>query len=303
VWIDRQGDIEPLKLPAGRYQYPRIDRSGRQIAYDTDDGKDAGVWIYDLSGTSQPRRFTFGGQNRAPLWYPDGTRVAFQSDRGGDAAIWWQRADGSGPAERLTTPEPGTSHLPASWSPDGKILLFDVTKDNETSLWSLLVSEKRAAPLFSGVHSSRLVSAAAISPDGRWVAYSIRPQQNTLPILFVQPFPPTGSTPNQIAMGGIHPVWSRDGKELFFNTDPTAFAGVSVLSTAPTFTFSNAVNVPKGGADDGGTTAERNNDITPDGRRFLAVVPNAEASNGLAVPRIEVVEHWFEELKARVPMK
>ncbi len=61
------------------------------------------------------QRLTFGGNNRFPIWTAN-NRVAFQSDREGDLAIFWQSAVG-GTAERLTKPEPGTSHVPESWSP------------------------------------------------------------------------------------------------------------------------------------------------------------------------------------------
>lgn len=124
--IDRKGGVEPLKLPPGPYQHPRASPSGRQIAFGTDDGKEANIWIYDLGSTTTMRRLTLGGKNRFPTWSADGQRVAFQSDRGGDLGIFWQRADGSGPAERLTTPDQGVSHAPESWSPSGD-LLFGVT--------------------------------------------------------------------------------------------------------------------------------------------------------------------------------
>ena len=53
------------------------------------------------------RRLTFGGNNRYPIWSPDGQRVAFDSDREGDRAIFWQKADGTDAAERLTRAEQG----------------------------------------------------------------------------------------------------------------------------------------------------------------------------------------------------
>ena len=43
-------------------------------------------------------------------------------------------------------------------------------------------------------------------------------------------------------------------------------------------------------------------DIMPDGKRFVVIVPVEELGTG-AVPQIQVVEHWFEYLKARVPIK
>ena len=103
---------------------PQISPDGKQVAFGSEDDREAIVWVYALAGTSSMRRLTLGGKNRHPVWSPDGQRIAFQSDREGDLAIFWQRADGSGPAERLTKPEESTAHIPESWSPDGKTLLF-----------------------------------------------------------------------------------------------------------------------------------------------------------------------------------
>src|SRR4029079_10178698 len=88
----RDGTVEKLKLPPGQYESPRLSPNGRQIAVGTDDGKDASVWIYDMSGATSIRRLTLGGRNRVPVWSPDGVHVAFQSDREGDLAIFLQRA-------------------------------------------------------------------------------------------------------------------------------------------------------------------------------------------------------------------
>ena len=97
----------------------------------------ANVWIYDLSRTSSRRQLTFGGKNRFPVWSPDGQHVAFQSDREGDLAIFWQKADGSAPAERLTKPVKGTSHVPESWSAKANRLAFDVIEGSSFLLWTL----------------------------------------------------------------------------------------------------------------------------------------------------------------------
>jgi eukaryotic-like serine/threonine-protein kinase len=108
VLTDRKGGSERLKLPPGSYEHPRVSPDGKRVAFGTDDGKEAIVWIYDLAGTTSMRQLTFGGRNRFPIWSADGQHVAFQSDREGDLGIFWQRADGTGAAERLTKPDQGT---------------------------------------------------------------------------------------------------------------------------------------------------------------------------------------------------
>jgi len=135
------------------------------------------------------------------------------------------------------------------------------------------------------------------SPDGRWVAYQIGEPGLGEAELYVQPFPPNG-TKYQIGRGG-RPLWSRDGKELFYIPGPTQLVAVTVR-TQPTFSFTKPVAVPRGFgiADPAGP---RTFDITPDGR-FVGV-GMVGRSVSLAAPQIHVVLNWFEELKARVPTK
>src|SRR5207247_7650311 len=135
--FDRKGGLDLLKIPPGAYQVPRMSPDGKRIAFGSDDGKEASIWIYELSGTSSMRRLTFEGQghNRFPVWSADSQRVAFQSDREGDLGIFWQREDGGAPAERLTKADEGVSHIPESWAPHDERFLYNAVKGGATSLW------------------------------------------------------------------------------------------------------------------------------------------------------------------------
>ena len=223
--IDRGGHAEALKLPPGRVEFPRVSPDGKRVAFGATDGKEAVVSIYDLSGASSVVRLTYGGNNRFPVWSGDGNYVAFQSDRNGDPAVFRQPVNG-GPAERLTTPDPGTFHVPESWSPNGEVLLFSATKGFVTSLWMLSLKDRVARP-FGDVKESSLATDATFSPDGRWVAYQIGHAGVVEATTYVQPFPPTGNK-YQIAAGG-RPLWSHDSKRLFFVPSP----GVLMAATVP----------------------------------------------------------------------
>jgi len=287
---DRQGGAQPLKLPAAAYEYPRASPDGKRIAVGTDDGKEAVIWIYELSGASARRRLTLGGNNRTPVWAPDGERVAFQSDRDGDQAVFWQKADGSGAAERLTKPDKAAAHIPQSFAPDGRTLLVS-EKRQKYALGSFSLSDRQWTAL--GVESTYQISAA-FSPDGRWIAYNVSSGG-----VYVETFPATGA--KYPMDGGIHPIWSRDGKELFY-LRPGRFEGVTV-ATQPAFTFSNPVALARGNMIPRGPTAERNFDVLPDGR-FVVIVPRDLVGAGQSSsPQIQIVEHWFEELKTLVPAK
>jgi len=305
VLADRNGETTLLSVPPRAYVHPRVSRDGARLAVGSDDGNEAIVWIYDLAGTNAIRRLTFGGHNRFPIWSGDGQRVVFQSDREDDAAIFWQRADGTGPAERLTKPEQGTSHVPESWSPDGKRLLFTVTKNATFSLWTLSLEDKTAAP-FGDVQSREPISAV-FSPDGRWIAYGSnllgRGDSPNVGV-YVQPFPATGARYQVPKVGrDFHPLWAPDGKELFFVPSSSRFAGVSV-TTQPSFVFGNPVNLPSATQNNRISTDVRSYDILPDGK-FVGLVAGsgADLSKAIAAPEIRVVVNWFEELKRLVPTK
>jgi hypothetical protein len=312
VRFDLKRGVQPLKVPRGRYQTPRVSPDGRYLAFGTEDTREAIVWIYDLSGTSSMRRLTVGGRNRYPIWSADGRRVAFQSDREGDLGIFWQRADGTGPAERLTRPEPRTSHVPESWSPKGDTFLFSsvTTGGASTSLWTFSLKDRKVEP-FGGVRLSvAMLPSAVFSPDGRWVAYLS--DETGVTGLFVQPFPATGAKYPLSRGRALSPVWSPDGNSLVYAeaassaTDPrTGNLVVVRLTTEPTFTFGDPVVVPGGALQTGALSAPnapRRFDMAPDGT-IIGMVDASESSPQSGGLRIEVVLNWHEELKVLVPSK
>jgi dipeptidyl aminopeptidase/acylaminoacyl peptidase len=298
--IDRSGGVEKLKAPAGPYETPRVSPDGKQVAVGIDDGSRANIWIYDLSSASSIRQLTFGGRNRFPVWTPDSQRLAFQSDREGDPGIFWQRADGTDTARRLTTPDRGVSHIPESWSRTGDRFLFDASTGSTFSIWTFSVPAKKAEPFSQG--RSVFPLNAVFSPDGRWVAYAMyesstaidNPSGNTG--IFVEPFPSTGAK-YRISSRGLQPLWSPDGKQLFYSSGALF---VVAVTTARGFEFSNPVQIPRPFRLSG-PSAGRTYDIMPNGQRFLGIVPSGQGQAGVSA-QIQVVLNWFEELKRRVPV-
>jgi serine/threonine-protein kinase len=296
--FDRQGNREVVNLPPANYGYPRVSHDGKRLVYHTNDEKESAVWIYDLSGASAPRRLTFQGANRYPVWSADGERIAFQSDREGDLGIFWQRADGTGAVERLTRPQKGEAHIPDSFSPDGRYLSFSAGQGGVIAVWILSLNDRKAT-LFAEAPSTR-AEASVFSPDGRWVAYSVpnaTGAQNSE--IYVQPHPATGA--KYQAGSGTGPTWSGDGKQLFYSTGPQTWEVVNVTAGAG-LAFSPPTPLPTGFSV-GNPVGPRARDLLPDGRFIAAVNAAPPVGRSAGTPPIEVVLNWFEELKQHVPAR
>jgi hypothetical protein len=148
-----------------------------------------------------------------------------------------------------------------------------------------------------------------ISPDGRWMAYT-SDESGQLEI-FVRPFPDVDKGMWQVSTNGGHsPLWSPDGKELFYRNDDATI--VVPVETDPTFTPGNPEILYQGMYH----VLKLANllsitpwDIHPDGNRFLMIKPavvtgeeTSETSTAGEPRKIIVVTNWFEELKERVPV-
>jgi serine/threonine-protein kinase len=297
--FDRQGQVEPLAMPDGAYDYPRVSPDGRWVAYTAtySDGED--IAVYEIGSNAAPRRLTFGGRSRFPVWSADSARVVFQSTHDDAPGLFWQAVDGTGAAERLTTAEAGDEHLPDSASPDGMHLTYTVRQEAAEAVWLLTLASKDAAPLI--VAPSARVAQSVFSPDGRWLAY--QSTETGEDEIFVQPFPPSGAKyqlPN--TRDNHHPLWSPDGRELFYVPGPGQYASVGI-TTEPRFAFGNPVSMNVNQVlTMGAPNNRRQIDIMPDGSGFLGRLRGSGDNEGVdAFRNVQIVQHWFEELTRLVP--
>ena len=152
---------------------------------------------------------------------------------------------------------------------------------------------------------------ASFSPDGKWLVYSSGDAGRQNLELYVEPFPATGEKRRISQERGVMPLWSPAGNELFYR--PVTSAPVTSalvvrqtlksirVSTEPSFSFSSGQVLPV--EEFLSFSFYRSFDVTPDGQRFLVVLPAEPTDSGDAPnPSINVVLNWFEELKERVPV-
>jgi serine/threonine protein kinase/Tol biopolymer transport system component len=293
--VDMNGKSQPLPAPPNAYQHPRVSPDGTRVVVATDTGREAAIWIYELSGNSLPRRLTFDGNNHAPIWSPDGQSITFQSDRDGSGGLFRQRADGSGTAERLTTSEPTQGHFPYSWSPDGTTLAFRVASDAANSVWTWSNDDRTARLVMQGAPAA---VTAEFSPDGRWLAYGSNELNPSTYQVFVQPWPLTGAKYQVNPMTASTPVWSRNGKRLFSAYNERIFS--AAIQTNAAFTAGPPIEIKMPNLM-GSSAQMRHFDLMPNGKQFLVVLP-ADAGDSATPPpptQITVVLNWLDELKAR----
>jgi len=106
----------------------------------------------------------------------------------------------------------------------------------------------------------------------------------------------------EIASGGRTPVWSPDRKQLFFHDQGANRLFVVDIRTTPSVSVGPPTLVPIEGTVH--PVAQRNYDVTPDGKQLIVVLPaslGSSDSTSRPAQEINVVLNWFEELKARVP--
>jgi Tol biopolymer transport system component len=307
-WMGVDGKFTPLRQATGDYYELKFSPDGNRIALELSDGKRSDVWVYELSRDTLTR-LTFGAQgNVAPVWSPDGQRIVYTTMETGDQFdLYAKRSDGAGEAVRLTQTK--NPKFGGSWSPDGKVLVFE--QRNPDTFWGIMTvsvegDEKSGwkvgepKPFANGPFNER---APALSPDGRWLAY--RSDESGIPEVYVQPFPGPARRWQISAGGGCNPRWSRKGRELFYRT-PTLTGGEDIKVMSATYTISaDSFLAGKPRPWSPGLFSVRGlvftgYDVHPDGKR-VAVLRAADAGPSTAVNKVSFIFNFFDELRRKVP--
>jgi serine/threonine protein kinase/Tol biopolymer transport system component len=243
------------------------------------------VWIYD-TGTGALQLLLPGVESDRPEWSPDGRAVLVRRPETG---IWRVPSDGSGPGELL---QGGALH--AVFAPDARTLVYrwDARGAGANSLWMRSMSGDTASRPVAVAGVSQFLDPA-ISPDGRWIAFSSDESGSSQ--VYVQPFPDLGPKYAVSVDGGDQPVWAPDGHRLYYHSGLQIMEALVI--TSPSFRASRRMLFT--GVRNRTNAFYRNWDIAPDGSHFLI----ARAVGGEAPQRVFVVHNWAAEVRARMAGK
>ena len=294
VLVGRDGNEEPLALPGGVFFVgPRLSPDGTRVALN--DVTTGDVEIRDLSREGVAKVTTSGARDGAPLWTPEGNRIVFRSDRDDTLGLYMKPADGTGVPVRLMEMRGATELKPMTWSQDARELVFDY-RESDTASWNVgrvaMDGDGAWTPLLATVANER---NAAVSPASGFIAY--QSDLSGRPEVYLERFPALTDRQPVSTNGGIGPVWSHDGRELFFRDESGALLvaavgrnGLEESEPETIFDGSRRYAVGMGFAD-------RQYDVGPDGSFLFFKRRTADTSGAQLI----LVLNWLEELKRLVP--
>jgi serine/threonine-protein kinase len=301
VWVDRTGRVTPVDLD-WRFQLTALANNhgwslspdGKKLAVGVSTPAGDDIWVRPLP-QGAPYRVSFDPMpDNRPRWTADGRYVTFVGVRQ-PGGVFRHRADGTGSDSLLIE---GVIDE-AVMSPDGRWLVLrqgsvGAVAGGRNITGLRLGTDSVPVPVLATEFDEEAVE---LSPDGKWLAYQSDETGRTE--IFVRPFPDTDAGKKQVSSGGgLAPLWSRSGKELFYlSSDRNMMAakvspGVAPDFAAPVILF----HVPDEllGVEALYYTPW---DVAADGRFIMARMVSGDPGQ---LGALVVTENWFEELKSKV---
>jgi Tol biopolymer transport system component len=280
VRVDRGGRRRAFSDYRGLLSHPRISPDGKYVVVQ----ERRNFWIYDVSRGTRTR---LRAQGSRPIWMPEGRSILF-NDQG---QLYAAPIDDSAEPQLVLAPERGLA-FSLAWSRDGRALLYSNPvpgADRSRDVW-ILPTGGKPTPFLTTSKDER---AAMFSPDGRWVVYAEK-EVGREEEVYVQPYPGAGGRVIVSQGGGIEPVWSPTGREIFYRSvDGRRMIAVDV-HTQPSF----SVGTPRvlfEGAYPLAASYWSDYDVFRGGKEFLMV-----AADDAAPSELHVVINWITEMAQRL---
>jgi serine/threonine-protein kinase len=276
IVADRAGAGRTVSATMRNYHHPRFSPDGRRISVDFNgpDGRD--IWILSLDDGGLTRA-TFDRDGHDASWSPDGRSLAYTSFRGGVFGLHRIRPGSTETSDSLLT-SPSLAYT-GIWFHDGSALLtVGHSLRPESNLDIGILRNGGRGPIEPLVATRFVEQYPALSHDDKWLAYASN--QSGREEVYAHSL--EGSEQIQVSVGGgTEPVWSPDGRELFYrggtNTNNESRSEpmimVATIATKPALAVTSRKALFSAS---GIVTANPhgNFDVSPDGRTFAFVKAN-----------------------------
>lgn len=296
VWVHPNGNESDLPIPPAVYEQAEVSPDGTRIAIARQDAPDLWtLWIYEMRTGAWTRLLEIDVPRPRALWSPDSKALIVSATQGEAEYVNLYRISPQQPQklERLTE-EAGLGQFPHSWSAPANAVLFTqgVLPSTAADISVLPLSGNQRPRLL--ISSPGIDSSPSFSPDGRWFAYASGDESHRE--VFVQPYSQATPSKQVSSGGGQDPLWSPDGKQLYF------LGAGRCLMTAPVGA-DGAIGPPRQLLPANFTLPTdwwtRGYSLAPDGR-FLVL---RNVGDDSAVSRVRVVVNWFDELSRLAPLR
>jgi len=273
--------LAPLKALRGFSPSP----DGRLIAIHAHEGTSVNgeLWLLELARGTLSRLGASPSHDDFPNWSPDGKRLVVQSSRNG-GGLWLIAPGGDAPDEQLLGDR---SAVPSDWSSDGRWVVYDTPSPKTGSdIWAVPATGRHIPEVL--VQTPFDERNGALSPDGRWLAYTST--ETTRQEIYLQPFPATGAKTRVSTAGGSHARWARGGEALYYRAAdrvvrvPVRFASGSIEVGAPEPLFTLRLTA-------GAFSASNSRYVYTLGPNGVGFIAAQEPASSVATP-LTVVLNW-----------
>lgn len=300
-WLDNTGKTKTLIATPGFYITPRFSPDGQKLALVQLEASERRLLVYDWQRDTTSRLAFSAQQISYPTWSPEGKHIVFKFSSADRFGLGWIRADGAGENQRLLDSK--NLVLPYSFFPDGRRLAYEeLDPDTGWDLWTLPLDVSDPDHPKAGKPEPFLRTPAneiypAVSPDGRWIAYDSYESGSWE--VYVRPFPGPGGKWQVSSSGGHLAVWSRNGRELFFQNLDNRIMVANYEAKNGSF----VTGKPRLWSDQQLRDVELNlsYDLAPDGKRF-AIFPELKAPEEKGDVHITFLLNFFDELRRGAPL-
>ena len=278
--FDRQGTVVGRVGEPGSYSQAAFSPDGSRLAVikrdlDTDTQD---VWTFDVDTGKGTSISSDAALDTAPVWSPDGRSIAYVSVRDNTHGLYRRAADGTGNEERLYQHTTGAPIVLTDWSADGRFLCF---WSGDTMFVLPIAGERTPIELKGQEFFGR---GGRFSPDSRLLAFNsnqsgrfqiyVRPVETSSIARRPRRGAVVDAARSQVSsdggIGGI--VWRKDGRELFYLSQPPRQTVMAVeVTTSPAF----EARAPRALFElptPVGAPAQLSTVSSPDGQRFVFAV-------------------------------